>query len=194
LIGQSDFVSGRRGESGGSHSLPRVSLCLGPYPHNGHNGHFKNKFAHTALRERDKRSETFREILNGDACHTHLICNAHAQPPDDAGPSVPAPRLKKAEVAKLGAAGTQRVDAVVRWMTGTMGTAAADMARVLQAVPMASTIVAFENLIQRLTNQDSVAYSPTGRRVEGGDGRISGYDNMTFAQKRAAQDDQRRQR
>ena len=102
--------------------------------------------------------------------------------------------LKKAEVAKLGAAGTQRVDAVVRWMTGTMGTAAADMARVLQAVPMASTIVAFENLIQRLTNQDSVAYSPTGRRVEGGDGRISGYDNMTFAQKRAAQDDQRRQR
>ena len=73
-------------------------------------------------------------------------------------------------------------------MTGTMGTAAADMARVLQAVPMASTIVAFENLIQRLTNQDSVAYSPTGRRVEGGDGRISGYDNMTFAQKRAAQD------
>ena len=50
--------------------------------------------------------------------------------------------LKKAEVAKLGAAGTQRVDAVVRWMTGTMGTAAADMARVLQAVPMASTIVA----------------------------------------------------
>jgi hypothetical protein len=102
--------------------------------------------------------------------------------------------LMKAEVAKLGAAGTQRVDAVVRWMTGTMGTAAADMARVLQAVPMASTIVAFENLIQRLTNQDSVAYSPTGRRVEGGDGRISGYDNMTFAQKRAAQDDQRRQR
>ena len=59
--------------------------------------------------------------------------------------------LKKAEVAKLGAAGTQRVDAVVRWMTGTMGTAAADMARVLQAVPMASTIVAFEKLIQRLT-------------------------------------------
>ena len=68
----------------------------------------KNKFALAALRERDKRSETFREILNGDACHTHLICNAHAQPPDDAGPSVPAPRLKKAEVAKLGAAGTQR--------------------------------------------------------------------------------------
>ena len=60
LIGQPDFVSGRGGESGGSHNLPRVSFCLGPYPHNGHNGHFKNKFMHRIPpRQKDKRSEVF---------------------------------------------------------------------------------------------------------------------------------------
>ena len=96
LIGQSDFVSGRRGESGGSHSLPRVSLCLGPYPPTATMDTSRTNSRIAALRERDKRSETFREILNGDACHTHLICNAHAQPPDDAGPSVPAPRFGNA--------------------------------------------------------------------------------------------------
>jgi hypothetical protein len=77
-------------------------------------------------------------------------------------------------------------------MTGTMGAAASDMARVLQAVPMASTIVAFENLIQKIQTQGSGAYTPTGRRVEGGDGKIPGYDSMTLAQKRAAQDDLKR--
>ena len=42
LIGQPDFVGGWGAENGGSQSLPRVSFCLGPYPHNGRNGHFKN--------------------------------------------------------------------------------------------------------------------------------------------------------
>jgi hypothetical protein len=102
--------------------------------------------------------------------------------------------LKKAEVAKLGAAGTQRVDAVARWMTGTMGPAAGPMARILAMCPVADTVVAFESLIQKIQTQGSGSYSPTGRRVEDGDGKIAGYDSMTFAQKRAAQDDMNRRR
>ena len=108
-------LGGRRSSSRAPTVLAPTRSCAGPASRRPAS---RTNSRIAALRERDKRSETFREILNGDACHTHLICNAHAQPPDDAGPSVPAPRLKKAEVAKLGAAGTQRVDAVVRWMTG----------------------------------------------------------------------------
>jgi hypothetical protein len=98
-------------------------------------------------------------------------------------------QAKRAEVGKLGAAATQRIDTVTTWLAAMTGDKGAAMVRVLQMCPVADTIVAFESLMQRFQTQGAGSYTPTGRRVEapsGGD--IPGYATMTFEQKRAAQE------
>jgi hypothetical protein len=101
-------------------------------------------------------------------------------------------KAKAAEVAKLGAAGTQRIDTVTTWLAAMTGDNGAAMVRVLQMCPVADTIVAFESLMQRFQTQGAGAYTPTGRRVETPSGQIPGYETMTFEQRRAAQESLRR--
>lgn len=101
-------------------------------------------------------------------------------------------QAKAAEVAKLGAAGTARVDAVTTWLTAMAGEHAAAMVRVLKLAPVADTIVAFEAMIQKFQTQGAGGYQPGGRRVETASGDIPGYENMTFEQRRQAQERIRR--
>jgi hypothetical protein len=101
-------------------------------------------------------------------------------------------KAKAAEVGKLGAAGTQRIDTVTTWLAAMTGDNGAAMVRVLQMCPVADTIVAFESLMQRFQTQGAGAYTPTGRRVETPSGQIPGYETMTFEQRRAAQESLRR--
>jgi hypothetical protein len=70
---------------------------------------------------------------------------------------------KKAEIAKLGAAGTERVTAVVQWMAGMMGPDAKDLARALDYAPSEKTVVAFEKLMRKFSSQGNTNFTQSGR-------------------------------
>jgi hypothetical protein len=95
-----------------------------------------------------------------------------------------------AEVAKLGAAGPARVDAIIQWVDAIAGPDAAALKNVFKMAPVASTIVAFENLMKRFTSQGVTAFSQA-HRTEPDAGKIPGYDKMSFEQRRQAQDQRR---
>jgi hypothetical protein len=92
-----------------------------------------------------------------------------------------------AEVAKAGVNAPQRVDAVGKFITAEMGEA--------DARPIRATIVTdahlrfYEKLIGKLTSQGAAAFTGKHRTAPDADG-IPGYENMSFEQRRFAQDQQ----
>jgi hypothetical protein len=86
-----------------------------------------------------------------------------------------------AEVTKLGASGTARVDAVTRFMDGS------DLGVLKSTLVTAAQIEAWERHINKLTSQGSAPYS-NSHRVPPETNAIPNYDKMTFAQRREAQD------
>jgi hypothetical protein len=93
--------------------------------------------------------------------------------------------LSRREIAKAGANGPQRVDAVGRWITGTVGEA--------DAKPIRATIVTdahlrfYEKLMQREISQGGASFSQQHRAAPD-NAQIPGYDKMSFEQRRYAQD------
>jgi hypothetical protein len=89
------------------------------------------------------------------------------------------------EIAKVGANGPQRVDAVSRWITGMVGEA--------DARPIRATIVTdahlrfYETIIGKLTSQGAAGFS-SAHRVPAEPPGIPGFDKMSFEQQRQAQD------
>jgi hypothetical protein len=89
------------------------------------------------------------------------------------------------EIAKVGINGPQRVDAVGKWITGMVGEA--------DAKPIRATIVTdahvrfYEAIMNKLTSQGGASFSQS-HRVPPDTGGIPGYENMSFAQRRFAQD------
>lgn len=95
---------------------------------------------------------------------------------------------KNAEIAKLGGAGPARVDAVTQWLTSIGGDKFAGLANVLKHAPLASTVEGVEHLMQQFSSQGGGSYG-AGKRDPGvPDGKIPGYDGMTFEQRRHAQE------
>lgn len=96
---------------------------------------------------------------------------------------------KAAELAKLGANANTRVDAIKTWMSAMTGDKAGAMLRVLEHAPTASTVEAFETLIQRYSSQ-GVSGNPAGGR-DGNAGRQptklndADYAKLTYAEKTA---------
>jgi hypothetical protein len=94
------------------------------------------------------------------------------------------------EIAKIGINGPQRVDAVGKWIVGMCGEA--------DAAPIRATLVTdahlrfYETIITKLTSQGSASFSQS-HRVPPDTSSIPGYENMSFEQRRQAQD-QRAQR
>jgi hypothetical protein len=90
------------------------------------------------------------------------------------------------EIAKAGVNAPQRVDAVNKWLTATFGEA--------DAAPLKATNVtdahlrAWETVITKLTNQGGAAFSQS-HRVPPDANNIPNFENMSFAQRRQAQDD-----
>jgi hypothetical protein len=107
-----------------------------------------------------------------------------------------------AEVAKLGAAGPGRVDALATWFRGQLG----DQGKVLSGVRDAAgnvrggvlwthdIVTAFEALMHKSISQGAGSYTASGRDMGGGDSKIPNYANMSFEQRRHAQEQQRRGR
>lgn len=91
----------------------------------------------------------------------------------------------RAEIAKVGPNGPQRVDAVGRWITSMVGEA--------DAKPIRATIVTdahlrfYENVMQKINSQGTAPYS-SSHRVPPDTKAIPGYDKMSFEQRRQAQD------
>jgi hypothetical protein len=90
----------------------------------------------------------------------------------------------RAEIAKAGVNAPQRVDAVTRWITGTIGDA--------DAKPIVATIVTdahlrfYEKIMHQL--EGGTSFSQKHRVAPPDDNKIAGYEGMTFEQRRLAQD------
>jgi hypothetical protein len=92
------------------------------------------------------------------------------------------------EIAKAGVNAPQRVDAVGKWITGMVGEA--------DAAPIRATIVTdahlrfYETIMTKITNQGGAAFSAAHRVPDDSRREIPGYANMSFEQRRQAQDQQ----
>ena len=95
-------------------------------------------------------------------------------------------RAKAEELAKLGALGGARVDAIRTWVRGLVGDAAPQLLQVLHQAPMASTIEAFEKMMSKYVSGTSGS-NPTGGRDPGHNrpGRLSDseYAKLSYTAK-----------
>jgi hypothetical protein len=95
--------------------------------------------------------------------------------------------VSRAEIAKSGPNAPQRMDAVTRWITAEVGEA--------DAKPIRATIVTdahlrfYEKLMNKISSQGTASFSQQ-HRVAPDTGGIPGYENMSFEQRRFAQDQQ----
>lgn len=95
---------------------------------------------------------------------------------------------REAEIGKLGPTASARVDSVVQWLTGMDATADKSDARALAGMLVtAKHVEAFERIITRTATQGSASFSQS-HRVPADSKEIPGFDNMSFEQKRQAQD------
>jgi hypothetical protein len=72
---------------------------------------------------------------------------------------------QKAEVTKLGAAAHARVDAVKGWLGAMAGDKAADLVRVLETWPIAATVEALENMMQKYGTHGAANFSGQRPRI-----------------------------
>jgi hypothetical protein len=92
---------------------------------------------------------------------------------------------RTAEIAKLGSAAPQRIDAIRTWAHGTLGTELGGA--IDQMLCTSKQVEAFEGIMNRFSRQGGTPYSQAHREQEPPAGKIPGYDKMTFEQRRAAQ-------
>ncbi|MGY8705120.1 hypothetical protein RAD16_05175 [Bradyrhizobium sp. 18BD] len=98
---------------------------------------------------------------------------------------------REAQLAKLGAAGPQRIDAIETWLNAKVGDKAKVMVATLKQFPVAANVEAFEGIIRAFSSQGGSSVTQSHREHDSEPGKIPGYENMSFAQKRAAQMTQR---
>lgn len=88
-----------------------------------------------------------------------------------------------AEVAKLGAAGTQRVDAVIQWINATAGPEAAALGKAMRIAPVADTVIAFENMMKRFQTQGAAPGSAAHAAAAPNKPDDKTYQSWTFQQR-----------
>jgi hypothetical protein len=96
-----------------------------------------------------------------------------------------------AELGKLGANAVQRVSAIETWLRGQLGD---DLAAPMKTVMVTEKIVrGWEAIMHKFQSQGAASFSQA-HRVAPDDNKIPGYDKMSFAEKRLAQDQRAAQR
>jgi hypothetical protein len=95
---------------------------------------------------------------------------------------------RNAEMQKLGSAANNRIAAVEVWLKSQVGSRADLIVSQLKNFPVAGMVEMFEQLARNSSSQGGADYSQSGRQQEDNTGKIPNYENMNFAQKRAAQD------
>jgi hypothetical protein len=94
---------------------------------------------------------------------------------------------RAAEMTKLGSTGPQRIDAIETWLKAKVGDKAGVMIATLKNYPVAANVEVFETLMRAFSSQGAGGFSQSGRETQEDQGKIPGYENMNFAQRRAAQ-------
>ena len=97
-------------------------------------------------------------------------------------------KLVAANREKLGSAADQRLNAIDQWMTAIAGGKAKPMMAALKQYPMVDTVEALETVIRRFSNQGGAEFNQSHREQQAEQGKIPNYENMSFTQRRAAQD------
>jgi hypothetical protein len=92
---------------------------------------------------------------------------------------------RNAEIARLGTMAPQRIDAIKTFLHGTLGS---ELGGALEMMLCTERQVrGFEKIIERVSRQGGTPFSQGHREGEPPKGKIPGYANMSFEQKRAAQ-------
>ena len=95
---------------------------------------------------------------------------------------------RNAELAKLGAAGPDRIDGVAAWLQAKVGAKANTLIGMLKKYPVAANVEALEGLMSVFSNQGAATFDQRGREAQNEPGKIPGYETMSFEQRRFAQD------
>jgi hypothetical protein len=95
---------------------------------------------------------------------------------------------RNAEMQKLESAGANRISAVETWLKSQVGARANLIVAQLKNFPVAGMVEMFEHLARNASSQGGADYSQSGRQQEDNTGKIQNYENLSYAQKRAAQD------
>lgn len=95
---------------------------------------------------------------------------------------------KNTEIGKLGVNGTARIDAIATWLPAVVGDKGKAFATLLKAYPVANTVEMLEALMLKVQGTDT--FSQQHRATQPTNGKIDGYEKMSFEQRRAAQDAQ----
>lgn len=98
---------------------------------------------------------------------------------------------RAAEVGKLGVNGSARVDTVTNWLKGTVGEK--DAGALVASLATAGQVEAYERLMQKVSSQGGAGFSQQ-HRAQPDAGKIPGYEDMSFEQRRFAQDQLRQKR
>ena len=96
-------------------------------------------------------------------------------------------QMKQKNLDALGAAGVQRIAAVSTWLKSIAGKDGVAVADFITQFPSAPIVRSLETVIRRFSNQGGADFSQSHRASQEDPGKIPGYENMSFAQKRAAQ-------
>jgi hypothetical protein len=95
---------------------------------------------------------------------------------------------RAAELSKLGSAAENRIGAVETWLKARVGNKADGLVAQMRQFPVAAMVETFEGIMDQFSRQGGVDFDQRGRvQEERPTGKIPGYENMTFAQKRVAQ-------
>jgi hypothetical protein len=95
---------------------------------------------------------------------------------------------REAELSKLGTAATQRIDALETWLKARVGDKSKLLVAQMRNYPVAAMVETFEGLMKQFSDQNGAQFDQRGRsEQEQPTGKIAGYDNMSFTQKRVAQ-------
>lgn len=98
---------------------------------------------------------------------------------------------RTAEMAKLGSAGEARIAAVETWLTAKVGDKASTMIATLKQYPVAANVEALEGIIRAFSAQGGTSFTQSHRETQEDAGKIPGFEKMSFAEQRLAQDQMR---
>ena len=95
---------------------------------------------------------------------------------------------RAAELSKLGSAAEARIGAVETWLKARIGAKANLIAAQIRNFPVASMVEGFEEIMRQFCRQGGADFTQQGRsEQERPSGKIPGYENMSFTQRRVAQ-------